>query len=86
MPGNPPQPQPAQQMPPNLAPYYRDPAQADVKYGFQDGEDERDRGRATLSPEGSSRGHGRSRSSRSVRFDLQNGRQPGDEPPPPYNP
>lgn len=87
-----PQPRAAQQMPPNLAPYYRDPAQADVKYGFQDGEDDRDRGRAQLRPEDASRGHGgrsrsrRGSSSRSVRFDLPNRRQPGDEPPPAYKP
>lgn len=81
----------AAQLPPNLAPYYRDPAQSDVKYGFQDGED--DRGRARLSPSDANRGgDGRSRSrrgssSRSVRFDVpKNQRQPGDEAPPAYRP
>lgn len=87
-----PQPQPqAAQMPPNLTPYYRDPAQSDVKYGFQDEED--DRGRASLRPSDANRGvdgrRSRSRrgsSSRSVRFDLPDRRQPGDEPPPAYRP
>jgi hypothetical protein len=85
-----PQPQ-AAAMPPNLAPYYRDPAQSGVKYGFQDAED--DRGRARLSPSDVDRGadgHSRSRrgsSSRSVRFDVPSNRpQPGDETPPPYRP
>ena len=88
-----PQPQTAP-MPANLAPYYRDPARADVKYGFQDGED--DRGRARLGPADANRGagggHSRSRSSResssrSVRFDVpRNKRQPGDEAPPAYRP
>jgi hypothetical protein len=83
-----PQPQ-TEQLPPNLAPYYRDPAQADVKYGFHDEEDG-DRGRAQLRPEDAHSGHGgRSRSSRgsstrNVRFDVSNQRQPGDEPPPAY--
>lgn len=78
-------------MPPNLAPYYRDPAQSDVKYGFRDEED--DRGRAQLRPSDANRGvaGGRSRSrgssSRSVRFDVpRNRRQPGDEAPPAYRP
>ena len=87
-----PQPQ-AAQIPPNLASYYRDPAQSDVKYGFQDEEDDRGRGRATLSPSDANRGAGERRSrsrrgssSRSVRFDVPNGRQPGDEAPPAYRP
>jgi hypothetical protein len=82
-----PQPQVAP-MPPNLAPYYRDPAQADVKYGFRD--DEGDRGRVQLRPEDANRGQGgrsrRGSSSRSVRFDVPKGRAPGDEAPPAYRP
>ena len=87
-------------MPPNLAPYYRDPGVADVKYGFRDErEGERERGRDMLSPEDAERGTGGgnrrragsgsasgSMGRRGVRFDVPGRTQPGDEAPPAYRP